>query len=268
MKTGKLSAIQGYVAYTQSDRYRREDAAYKNQPGFITVNLILFIPFAIAVILFARKISTKIVWLRWVAVGALILAALVGFLPVLFFTTLAFYDPYIAGPPRPGGPWVDKYNRDMTVLVAGKLLGHQPADMWHSQLDEDRHLLANPEILLFADIANDSYLLVPAASVQQVRKIASEELQGAVSLEYDPNMVVVFMSNQYVASLANHGPFHEPGDGATSTMGPFEITLNTPRPHAIWFLRLNSREEKVSNDDFLARLRETLGPAGGDPLSK
>jgi hypothetical protein len=275
MKTGKLIDIPGYVPVKQTARYKQEDAAYLNYKAFIPANVITMAPVAVVAFLLARRAfrSTRPV-VRWLLGGGAIAGGLLGMFIVLFFWILAFYDkPGDSGPGSPWVKWVDDYNGDMAFLVAGKLLGHEPADAWQIQIDQSVHLVANREILLLTYY--DTYLMVPAAEVQTVRKLTRDEIQAAIHattlratkrydlINLDPNAEVMSL-------ILNEPPYHEWGP---TVVGPFEIVLKTPRPRGIWINResspVNSDDRKdpsnsnLLNDAFMLRLMKALHPEEG-----
>jgi hypothetical protein len=254
MKTGKLTEIAGYIPYMQSERWRREDATYQNVTGYIATNAVLMTVVGVVTYLIARRAFTiQRSLLRWLFGAGTIAGGLFGLFCVFFVVTLYFYDGDGRGVPRPGGPWVNQYESSMSLLAARMLLGHEPEGALQVQVNDHSHLVANKEILLLADMGYDRYVLVPAASVQQVRRIANEEIRSKPSLNFDPAAEVVSLIPGDPGSL---WPYHEKGDFG---LGPIEVTLNTPRPRAIWFLRAYP-EEPMKNEDFLPRLMKALHP--------
>lgn len=260
MKIGKLTDIPGYVPVRETARWKQANSEYLNYKAFIPANLVVMAPIALISYWLARRaFSSHNGLVRWVGGGGAIAGGVLGILVVLFFWVLVFYNkPSDAGPGSPWVKWVDDYQQDQAFLVAGKLLGHQPADAFQLQIDQSVHLVANREILVLTYAG--TYVMAEAAEVESVRELMREDIQHAVRPSpytfenLDPKAAVVSL-------ILSEPPQHEWGGSA---VGPFEIVLRTARPHAIWINRESAPLEhavpELTNDDFMARLMQALRP--------
>jgi len=262
VKIGELKEIKGYIPHDKTDRWQREKAEYLRIKPYIAVNVIAIIPVVLVTVLLARKaFASQSLLIRWLGGGGAIVGGLFSAFLVFFIVTLAFYD--TPGRKGPGGPWVDEYESKMTFVTATQLLGHEPKDAWQNQINDSVHLLANKEILLFN--AYEKYVLVPAGEIQGIRRITEKELasmppspQGDGFLNMDSNAAVV--------SLILNEPAHH--EWNPDGLGPFEITLNTPRPHSLWLARSTISSDRfttniLSNENFIRGLMKALGKDEG-----
>jgi hypothetical protein len=266
MKIGNLKDIKGYVSHTDTARWKQETATYYNLKAFIPVNLVLMIPVVLITFLLARRVfSNPSALVRWL-VGMIVIGTGIFALCVVFFVVmLGFYS----SPSRkePGGPWVDEYERKMTYMVAGKLLGHEPVNAWQIQIGDSLHLLANQEILLLKDY--DQYVVVPAAEVRGIRKMTGKEIETMPPSPQHRGFYNLDPHAEVVSMILNEPAHHE---WNPIGLGPFEITLNAARPRAIWIARESyytqpqlSDKDVLSNDDFMRDLMKALHPEDAMP---
>jgi hypothetical protein len=139
---------------------------------------------------------------------------------------VAPYDGYVLRRckrlPISGSDWSDDYNRGMTFLVGAKLLGHEPADC----------------------------ILFPTE--RRCAEGCARRNRGVQSLRFDPNADVLSL----IPGRPGEGrPYHEDGQ---VNMGPYEVTLNTLHPRAIWIIRSNYPKETLDNPDFVLALMKAL----------